>query len=153
MQGADYTAFKKFEHVLPEAPPHLKHLVENPSDPFPCVDIEMILKSDLRFSGSHRYSGLQLADVVATSIRRACNGTLQRSGWGEIGRLMLQRGKDERSGRNVLRLISLAELPRSAGRDLPYREVVRTFDRDAKRMITSGTIAAAEKERAGGQFR
>ncbi len=151
MQGADYSAFNKFEHVLPETPSHLKHLIEKPSDPFPCVDIEKILKGDLRFSWSHRYTGLQMADIVATSIRRACNGTLQKAGWGDIGKLMLQRGRSEHPGRKeyVLRLISLAELPATAGRNLPYSDVIKAFDHDAKRMLTTATIAVAEKERSG----
>jgi hypothetical protein len=142
MEGADYSAFSKFERVLPEAPRHLAHLVDDPAAPFDCVDIDRILKTNLKFADSHRYAGLQLVDILATSIRRACNGALQRPGWKEIGRLMLQRGRGEAYGMsgNSLRFVSFANLPEGTG--LPYREVVRTFDLDAKRMLTRATSAS-----------
>jgi len=65
---------------------------------------------------------------------------------------MLQRGKEERTGKNehTLRLLSFAELAPVARSELPYGDLVKKFDDDAKRMLTKATIAAgrAEKDRS-----
>ena len=62
---------------------------------------------------------------------------------------MLQRGKGERTGKNehTLRLLSFAELAPVARTKLPYGDVAKKFDDDAKRMLTKTTIAAGEAEK------
>jgi hypothetical protein len=132
LEGADYSAFARFSSIEPHAPPHLAHMVEDPTAPFPYVDIKRILSGDLDFAQSHRYCGLQIVDIIATSLRRACNGKLQRAGWRDLPRLVLQR-EDQK---NTLRFISLD--PNGSGRrhDIPYADVIRDFDANPRRMLT-----------------
>jgi len=41
--------------------------------------------SDIKFEDSKNYLGVQLADILVTSIRRSMNGNLQKEGWGNYG--------------------------------------------------------------------
>jgi hypothetical protein len=42
-------------------------------------------------SNSKRSLGLQLADIAATSLRRALNGNLARPGWEAFGKLLIKQ--------------------------------------------------------------
>ena len=130
--GADYSAFAPFEEVLPEAPVHLRDSLPegDRGGPFHVIDLNRMM-ADLRFRSSGSLSGLQLADMVASAITRACNGTMHRDGWNGVGRVLLQNEK----GRHALRFIALQNEP--AGSQLaPYADVVRRCDETAKRMVT-----------------
>jgi Protein of unknown function (DUF3800) len=135
MAGANYSAFARFEKTLPAPPEYIrKHKPDLPA-PFNYIDMNALLK-DLKFSDSAHLTGLQIVDVVASVIRRACNGTLQRSGWKGVGRLMPvgERGK------HSIHFASLKELP---GRHtVPYFDFVTECDREAKPMVV---LTAAER--------
>ncbi len=70
--------------------------------------------------------GLQLADVVATTFRRAVWGTLQLQGWRRLGRLLVHR----ESG-NV-HMIDLGIPGRPKSLTVSYGEIVNYIDAIAK---------------------
>jgi hypothetical protein len=127
LKGADYSAFQPFLGVEALPPDHLRPHVRAPNDPFPYVNIDAFLE-DLRFCGSHTLTGLQAVDFLASAVRRACNGHLERSGWKGIGRLM---PTPERNA-HAVRFVALEAFE---DRDVPYAAVVREWDRETKRMI------------------
>lgn len=125
--GADYSAFEKFCGESPEAPAHLKTRVSNPSEPFQFIKMNALL-ADLKFCRSHLLTGLQIVDILAAAIRRACNGTLRPAGWKGLGRLM----PTPKRGTSAVRLLALEDLE---DRDLPYARVIKTWDREGRRVI------------------
>ena len=48
-----------------------------------------LIKGDQRFADSREELGLQLADMLATILRRALNGRLQEAGWRDVGKLLV----------------------------------------------------------------
>jgi hypothetical protein len=139
--GADYSAFAPFEETMPEAPAHLRdHLPDGGrAGLFHFIDLNRIM-ADLRFRSSDRLAGLQLADMVASAITRACNGTLDRAGWTGLGRVLLQNEK----GRHALRFIALQH-ETAGSHAAPYADVVRHCDENAKRVVAG--VAAAGRRR------
>ncbi len=129
--GADYSAFAPFVDVMPEPPAHLRdHLPEgNRAGPFHFTDLNRMM-ADLRFRSSDRLAGLQIADMVASAITRACNGKMARAGWSGVGRILLQNEK----GRHALRLIALQD-EIAGSQPAPYAGVVRCCDESAKRIL------------------
>jgi hypothetical protein len=57
------------------------------------LGLARILKDQLKFENSRDSLGLQLADMLATILRRALNNRLQYSGWKDFGGLLV-RHKD-----------------------------------------------------------
>ena len=127
MRGADYSSFEKFCGQNAEPPPHLKERVAESDEPFQYFEMNHVL-ADLRFCRSHILTGLQLVDMLAAGIRRACNGTLQPAGWKELGRLMPR----PRKGTEIVRLLALEDLP---DEPVPYAKVLRTWEADGRRVI------------------
>jgi hypothetical protein len=127
MRGADYSAFERFCGESSEPPAHLRPRVSNSAEPFQYVEMNALL-ADLKFCRSHLLTGLQIVDMLAAAIRRACNGTLQPAGWKELGRLMPK----PKRGANSVRLLALQDLE---DRALPYAQVLKTWDREARRVI------------------
>jgi len=136
LKGADYSAFARFEGTAPVVPAYLRPQLPDHTGPFQYVDAKRVLTENLQFSLSHRYQGLQVADVLANAIRRACNGTLQRKGWDGIGRLMPQPEK----GRYAVRFIAIDEVTKTSA---PYFDFLRLCDLDTKRMILDGREGAS----------
>lgn len=145
LEGADYSAFAKFSKTASEPPVHLKDHISDrwasSAMPFRYMDIREILTDNLKFHASERYTGLQLVDIVASAIRRACNQTLQSQGWEGVCKLMVNsaRRKNERS-KNSLRFMLLRKIHLPPGYALPYEDVIRKCDRDCKRMLTHGSL-------------
>ncbi len=127
MKGADYSAFQRYMGQRAEPPEHLRERVSGPDGPFTYVDIDALL-SDMKFCASHRVTGIQMVDVLASVIRRACNNTLQSAGWKGLGRLMPRQER----GKNCVRLLALEDVNDVR---LPYAGVIDSWDRETKRMI------------------
>ena len=124
---------RKFDMTMSEPPDHLKlHTPpQDPDKPFLCFDIKKILREHLSFESSENNMGLQLADIVANAIRRACHGNLQPDGWGDLGKLMVSAGK----GKNSLKMLALHHDPFPKGRS--YGAIFQHFDKQAKPMLSS----------------
>jgi Protein of unknown function (DUF3800) len=55
------------------------------------TDATRLFSEQRTFEDSKRSLGLQLADILATILRRALNENLQRDGWKDIGKLFAGR--------------------------------------------------------------
>ncbi|HXB26493.1 MAG TPA: DUF3800 domain-containing protein [Gemmatimonadaceae bacterium] len=120
LEGADYTYFQRFDTPIEGAPTQLG------------VDAKAVLTEDRMFCDSRSDFGVQLADILAASLTRALNGTLQETGWSDLGRLIVLQ-----PGRSVW----LVELDRRArsGSALPdshrFVSVLRKVEAKAKPML------------------
>jgi hypothetical protein len=125
----DYSAFAKFRGTLPEVPEYLRPGVSDAERPFDYLDIDALL-GDLKFCDSRQSTGVQLVDILAAGVRRACNGALQKAGWKGLGRLM----PSPERGENCVRFLALENVV--APSSFPYQEVVSRWNRDTKSMLT-----------------
>jgi hypothetical protein len=130
MREADYSAFERFHKSDADPPDYLRPYLPAGSKPFESLDVREVVTEDLGFPQSHRYTGLQIVDIVASSITRACNGALQRDGWAGLGRLMV---KPVRGG-NALHFLALQKPAARSGK-LPYNDIVKECDSCAKSML------------------
>lgn len=85
LEGADYSHFDRFTVPLPAD-------VRGPNR-FG-TDIRAVFQEDLRFATSESEPGLQLVDIVAAALTRGLNGTLEPSGWQQLGNLMVRKKDD-----------------------------------------------------------
>ncbi len=92
-------------------------------------DLKKIMEN-LRFVDSASDLGVQLADILTTTVRRACNGTLQQSGWKNLGKLCVQKAVDENY---VFDLLAFSEVASKVRRPY-YGFLVSTSDL-AKQML------------------
>lgn len=129
LDEGDYSAFKRFFREANEPPQHiLQHVDWEPGENFLSIDIKGILNEDLIFGDSARFTGLQMVDIIASAITRACNNTLQEQGWKDVGRLIL-KGRSQYS----VSMHSLHSLdPRAS---YPYQEILKTINANSKRMF------------------
>ena len=128
----DYSHFDQFCAESPEAPKHLRNAVKNPK-PFRYIDINQIFSGKIIFEQSESNLGVQLADILTISLRRAMNGNLQVDGWGNLGRLMLTSPMN----RQAIQLIDLSlsgPFPKPRKKP-PYWEVVPHLDAAARSAI------------------
>jgi hypothetical protein len=101
LAGADYSHFhKKYaslrDTMAPETARHMewvrqaygvRALKENDY----IVNANKLFKEQRDFKDSKDCLGLQLADILATTLRRALNGNLQKDGWKHFGGLIVRR--------------------------------------------------------------
>lgn len=131
VEGLDYSHFARFERELAVPPERLREVIGE-EGPFRYLDVRAIFAEDQVFVNSDRDLGVQLADILTTSIRRAMNGRLQIEGWGGIGRLMVQSGRNKQ----VVRLLDFSDhsKPFYGKGNPPYFQVIRHIDRSCKPM-------------------
>jgi len=123
LEGADYSHFEKFCKVDEIAPEHIREHVKRAS-PFEYVELQGILGKNI---SSHSNLGIQIVDILTTSIRRAMNGKLGIAGWAEIGRLMVTPLRRKQ----VLHLVDLCEegmTPYLGKKSPPFFQVIRVLD-------------------------
>jgi hypothetical protein len=133
LEGADYSHFEKFCETTETAPKHIREHVKTPS-PFEYVKGREIYGENVCFENSHRSLGIQLVDILTTSIRRAMNGKLGIDGWGEIGRLMV--GPLRR--KQVIHLVDLSGEGMTAylgEKNPPFYQVLHVVDQTCKPMV------------------
>lgn len=130
LKNADYSYFEKYLKTSPSPPKHLRKAFGDVS-PFEYVDITDIFRKNLSYVQSDKNVGIQLVDILTTSIRRAMNNTLRIEGWGNIGALMVQSAKPRKS-------IQLVHLSKGGTTRVPYFHVVEITNRMSKRMIIKG---------------
>ena len=78
-KSADYRYFDKFCDVASSPPRHLKDAIGE-VDPFYFININKIYGKNISFQQSHENTGIQLADILTTTVRRAMNGNLNKIG-------------------------------------------------------------------------
>lgn len=132
--GADYSYFEKYCSESEQPPNHLKEAVRD-TKPFQFVEIRDIYMKNLCFEQSHKNLGIQLADILTTTVRRAMNGNLQEDGWGNIGKLMVEAPRRSQA----IQMIDLCSVSQSDYRHQkkpPYWHVVPIADTFARPMLT-----------------
>lgn len=130
----DYSHFERFCAVKDKAPDHLRHAVHDPDKPFHFVDLKMIMRESMRFVQSHKDPGVQLADILVTSFRRALDGTLGEEGWQNLGSLMILK-RTQTVQFIALRPRSKAQ-PGVARCTVPYAGILKRIASSAKEMIS-----------------
>lgn len=83
----DFSHLEKF--AFPDWPP--QHLADKVHPESGGYDVRAILTQVVSFSDSKSNLGVQLADIVANGFRRAVAGNLRRSGWLNLGPLLIRR--------------------------------------------------------------
>jgi hypothetical protein len=91
-EGGDYSYLKKYERRDNDAVRRIEEVKGVERGAISSIRLGAIFEKHFEFQDSRWNVGLQMADVLANTAQRALNGRLQISGWGEIGRLMIQRG-------------------------------------------------------------
>jgi hypothetical protein len=101
LAGADYFHFHKRyssrrDNMDPEAARHMERVreaygVRALKENDYIVNANKLFKEQRDFQDSKDDLGLQLADILATTLRRALNGNLQKDGWKDFGGLIVRR--------------------------------------------------------------
>ena len=138
LKGADYSHFHRRyacrrSSVDPETARHMEwvrstyRLRDLTEDDF-IVNANKLFKEQRDFKDSKDCLGLQLADILATTLRRALNGNLQKPGWKEFGGLVVRR-------RNIGSYFM--QMGRGGSLKMPKHaaSVCRTLDARAKSML------------------
>lgn len=99
-------------------------------DPNDFFDLNSVY-SNRKFENSKNNFGVQLADILITSIRRSMNGNLQKDGWKNFGNIIVM-------GRN--QSITLMNMSNNSDLkkyeiDPPYFEVIKYLDKTSKSII------------------
>lgn len=89
--------------------------------------------SDIKFENSEKNSGVQIADILTTSIRRSMNGKLQKDGWKNFGDIIVMGEKQS---------ITLMDMSEESSFDKyeiepPYFEVIEELDKTSKTIFDS----------------
>ncbi len=125
MAGADYSYFSRYDAEPPEG------IVRQPNRSF--TDLGKLFHENFAFASSESDLGLQLSDIVASTLTRALNGTLQPAGWESLGSLFVHRREQ------TVHLVALASEgePRKAADD-SWAPVVHRIEALARPMIAEG---------------
>lgn len=101
LEGADYSHFDKRygftkENIGPDMARHTEWLrsiygTEPLDRTGRGVDAGLVLREQREFKDSRDCPGLQLADILATTLRRALNGNLRIEGWRDFGGLIVRK--------------------------------------------------------------
>lgn len=102
LAGADYSRFDAHYGIAPDNEKMMRHIEwmrqiygEAPDGNRRTVDAKRLLTEQLSFRDSRDSLGLQIADILATTLRRALNQKLRLSGWREFGKLLVRKRKDQ----------------------------------------------------------
>lgn len=88
IEGGDYSHLERFRDDDEERMAAIRE-EENLDEEMDALSGAKILTESLIFDPSFGNLGLQLADILVNATQRAMNGRLQKSGWEDIGTLML----------------------------------------------------------------
>jgi hypothetical protein len=97
---------------------------KNDDDNFP-LDLRLIMNEHFRFS-SEPEPGLELVDIVTSTVRRALVGNIRPEGWRSVRDLIVDR---TRENLNILALTGARH-----SKKLPYGDVMKAF-RNSRRMM------------------
>lgn len=131
----DYSFFERFYTDDENTPTHLKPFIA--SQPYRAggLDFRSIMREHFVFEDSKQSLGLQLVDVIANAVRRACNGKLRRKGWKNLGSLIVSRKG------YPIDIVYLTTEPKILGqgmvdRGCPYANVILELQQKAKSIWT-----------------
>ena len=126
----DYSAMSKFVYTKENAPKYLNECYGLDVDVADSLNVGKIMRDNLSFSDSKEYIGIQIADLLASGLRRALRGQFERLDDVSklLGRLMVQALK----GRMPINLISFRE--GEIGNE-STRRVIMNFNKFSKPML------------------
>lgn len=129
VEGFDYRRMAAFEYAPYEVPKYLE--AEYGVRPENALNIGKVLRDDLKFEDSRSNIGIQIADLLASGLRRCLRGQFQanHSIARALGRLSLQNQR----GKFPIHLISFSE---EGDADPIAASVVKTFAAESKKMLT-----------------
>ncbi|MBU0710793.1 DUF3800 domain-containing protein [bacterium] len=118
----DYSYFKKYYRKIPD---YLQEHIQN-SDQELHLDLTKIFRESLTFLNSKDNLGLQMADILTNTIRRALINNLQESGWRKLGELLI-------NWKNIsIHFIGLVESKRVNMRELPYHKILNSIHQKSR---------------------
>lgn len=125
IKEGDYSHYYK-NRKSGDIPNYLSEHVKD-KDPNSFTELNSVY-SDIRFTDSRNNLGVQLADILTTSIRRSMNGNLQEKGWKNFGNIIVMGKKQS---------ITLLNMDEDSNfekyeMDPPYFEVIAHLDKTAK---------------------
>jgi hypothetical protein len=91
VDGGDYSYFERFCKKLDKWPDHLPNRISGAPREAPAeiVDISLIMNESFTVEDAVSVPGLRMADICINAFRRAVVGNLKRTGWHDLGKLML----------------------------------------------------------------
>jgi hypothetical protein len=131
VEGGDYSHFEeRFERSDEEEIERYEAEGKFEKGSIGALKLELILGQSFKFQDSKSNVGLQMADILATATRRALNGTLGSSGWGNIGSLMIAQP-------SVLHTFKLNTGNEEEFKTIktPFYGVIKTYESKAKSMF------------------
>ncbi|SAL62513.1 DUF3800 domain-containing protein [Caballeronia humi] len=107
LEGADYRHFKRFEYEPGKEPNYLKETygLDAPEAATNSVNVGKLVNDDFRYVDSETFSGVQVADLIASGVRRVLRSNFDSPEKVALalGMNMLQAPK----GKTTIRLLSL----------------------------------------------
>lgn len=95
LPNADYSHFQRFmiDRSSPRWASHMAFMKRQYglTQGVKVIDTKLLLTEHREFVDSKENLGVQLADIAATTLRRALNDRLEREGWQDIGRLTIRQ--------------------------------------------------------------
>lgn len=130
IKEGDYSHFFK-NRKSGDIPSYLTNHVGD-KDPNDFFELNSVF-SDIKFENSEKNSGVQIADILTTSIRRSMNGKLQKDGWKNFGDIIVMGEKQS---------ITLMDMSEESSFDKyeiepPYFEVIEELDKTSKTIFDS----------------
>jgi len=125
IEEGDYTYFFK-DRESGDIPKYLvQHIGDRNQNDF--FELNSVY-SDIKFENSKNNLGIQLADILTTSIRRSMNGNLQKDGWKNFGEIIFM---GEEQSISLLSLDSETTLNKYEN-EPPYFDVITHLNKTAK---------------------
>lgn len=143
LEGGDYSWFdRNYSLDITTAPKHLEPFrkKEKQDEPFDAFDAKKVLSEHRSFESSKENLGLQLVDIIINAFRRALHGNLQISGWGDLGRLMVNPEK----GKNAMRMVALHN--EAIPKPMLYGDIIKFFDKLSKPLLDEEFCRKIERE-------
>ncbi|HDR9359381.1 TPA: DUF3800 domain-containing protein, partial [Burkholderia vietnamiensis] len=133
LEGEDYRHFKRFEYEPGTAPSYLKETygLDVDTSSGNSVNIGKMINEDFRYVDSQKFSGVQVADIIASGVRRVLRSNFdspERVAMA-LGMNMLQAPK----GETTVRLLSLDQTGLPDEKATAY---VQLMDRYSRPMLT-----------------
>lgn len=132
--GADYSAFSRFDFSPETKPTYLRDTygIEMKDDEEGVTNIGMLVRENLAFVDSKTSHGVQIADLIASGVRRCLRGEFEDSKTAAmlLGRLMVQSKK----GSPPIQLLGFSKSEQTVS--LVPAQLVRTMEKNARPMLT-----------------
>lgn len=132
LKEGDYSHYYK-NRKSGDIPNYLSEHIKD-KDPNNFTELNSVY-SDIKFKDSKNSLGVQLADILITSMRRSMNGNLQKDGWKNFGNIMVMGKKQS------ITLLNMDEVSnfKKYNIDPSYFEVIAYLDKTSKTIFNSKT--------------